>query len=206
MVLLFFIFQSSWGQWICAFAPSFTVISNVLPFFFVMFGLFNGVIRPYSSLPVFWKYFMYWVNPATYYVGGVLAATLHSQPVQCTMQETAQFNVPSGQTCISYAGAFAQSAGGYLLNPDATADCRYCPFSSGDQYLATLNITYDNKWRDFGIFLGFCISNWALVYFFIWSVRIKGWSFGLGYASSKASKIFSNSIFSRSKKAKGQEL
>ncbi|KAI0395862.1 hypothetical protein F5Y17DRAFT_421741 [Xylariaceae sp. FL0594] len=33
---------------------------------------------------------------------------------------------------------------------------------------------------DFGIFLAFCISNWALVYFFIYTVRIRGWSFGLG--------------------------
>lgn len=32
MTLLFFLFQASWGQWITAFAPSFTVISNVLPF------------------------------------------------------------------------------------------------------------------------------------------------------------------------------
>lgn len=65
MTVLFFLFQASWGQWICAFAPSFTVISNVLPFFFVMFSLFNGVIRPYAQLSVFWKYWMYWVNPAT---------------------------------------------------------------------------------------------------------------------------------------------
>lgn len=56
MTLLFFLFMSSWGQWITAFAPSFTVISNVLPFFFVMFSLFNGVVRPYSMLPVFWRY------------------------------------------------------------------------------------------------------------------------------------------------------
>ena len=51
MTMLFFLFQASWGQWICAFAPNFTVISNVLPFFFVMFSLFNGVVRPYASIP-----------------------------------------------------------------------------------------------------------------------------------------------------------
>ena len=67
MTLLFFFFMDSWGQWICAFAPSFTVISNVLPFFFVMFSLFNGVIRPYSQLPVFWKYWMYYVSCLTHY-------------------------------------------------------------------------------------------------------------------------------------------
>jgi ATP-binding cassette subfamily G (WHITE) protein 2 (SNQ2) len=58
MTMLFYLFVSSWGQWICAFAPSFTVISNVLPFFFVMFGLFNGVVRPYAEMPVFWRYWM----------------------------------------------------------------------------------------------------------------------------------------------------
>jgi len=58
MTMLFFLFISSWGQWICAFAPSFTVISNVLPFFFVMFSLFNGVVKSYSEMPVFWRYWM----------------------------------------------------------------------------------------------------------------------------------------------------
>lgn len=29
MSILFFFFQASWGQWICAFAPSYTVIANV---------------------------------------------------------------------------------------------------------------------------------------------------------------------------------
>ena len=59
MTLLFFLFQSSWGQWICAWAPSFTVISNILPCFLVVFALFNGVVVPYGQLNVFWKY---WVS------------------------------------------------------------------------------------------------------------------------------------------------
>ncbi|KAI6784149.1 uncharacterized protein J7T54_004695 [Emericellopsis cladophorae] len=181
MTMLMFFFMNSWGQWICAFAPNFTVISNVLPFFFVMFGLFNGVVRPYASLPVFWKYWMYYVNPSTYWVGGILAATLHDQPVECSSLETAMFDAPPGQTCQGYAGSFAEQMGGYLLNPDATSGCQYCPYESGDQYLQTLNIQASEKWRDFGIFLAFCISNWALVYFFIYTVRVKGWSFGFGY-------------------------
>jgi ATP-binding cassette subfamily G (WHITE) protein 2 (SNQ2) len=113
-------------------------------------------------------------------MGGVLAATLHNVPVVCKPSETAQFDVPAGQTCSSYAGSFLASAPGYLLNPNASADCQYCPYSSGDDYLRTLNVTASDKWKCFGIFLAFCISNWALVYFFIWSIRIKGWSFGFG--------------------------
>ncbi|ROV95974.1 hypothetical protein VMCG_07971 [Cytospora schulzeri] len=181
MTMLFYFFMSSWGQWICAFAPSLTVINNVLPFFFVMVSLFNGVMRPYSMLPVFWRYWMYYLNPSTWWIGGVLAATLSGVQVQCSSAETARFDVPSGQTCGSYAGAFADGAGGYLVDPDATAACQYCAYRSGDQYLSSLNIAAGDKWRDFGIFLAFVISNWALVYFFVYTVRIRGWSFGFGW-------------------------
>lgn len=189
MTVLMFLFMSSWGQWICAFAPSFTVISNILPFFFVMFGLFNGVVQPYSMLPVFWRYWTYYVNPSTYWIGGILAATLDGQPVLCDVSETARFDAPRGQTCAEYAGAFANSTGGYLLNPSASADCQYCPYSNGNQYLETLNIHAGEKWRDFGIFLAFCISNWALVYFFIYTVRIRGWRFGFNHVFGSLGKL-----------------
>jgi ATP-binding cassette subfamily G (WHITE) protein 2 (SNQ2) len=163
MTMLFFLFQASWGQWITAFAPSFTVISNVLPFFFVMFSLFNGVVRPYSELPVFWRYWMYYVNPSTWWIGGVLAATLAGQPIECAESETAVFDPPPGQSCTQYAGAFAQSSGGYLLQPDATSNCMMCPYSEANSYLATLNISPEDKWRDFGIFLVFVATNYMLV-------------------------------------------
>lgn len=189
MTLLFYFFVNSWGQWICAFAPSFTVISNVLPFFFVMFSLMNGVIRPFAQLPVFWRYWMYYLNPSTYWIGGVLSATLTGIPVECTAAETGHFDPPPGQTCDSYAGSFAHGAGGYLVNPTATADCQYCPYSLGDQYLSTLNISASDKWRNFGIFFAFCISNWALVYFFIYTVRIRGWSFGFGLLFGGIGKV-----------------
>lgn len=204
MTILFYLFISSWGQWICAFAPSFTVISNVLPFFFVMFSLFNGVVRPYSQLSVFWKYWMYYVNPSTYWIGGVLAATLHGIPIECESSETAQFDAPPGQTCRSYAGGFLSQSPGYLLNPDASSGCMYCPYASGDEYLATLNIKASDKWRDFGIFFAFCVSNWALVYFFIWSVRIKGWSFGFGAIGKMAGKVM-RSLKSRGAKRQSDE-
>ena len=180
MVLLFFFFQASWGQWICAFAPSFTVISNVLPFFFVMFSLFNGVVRPYTMIPVFWRYWLYYLIPSTYWIGGVVAATLKNISVVCAPGEAAYFNPPPGQTCQQYAGAFAANASsGYLTNPGATSNCGFCPYSNGNEYMAVLNIVPGDKWRNLGIFVGFVFSNWALVYFFIYTVRVRGWSFGM---------------------------
>ncbi|KAF2716971.1 hypothetical protein K431DRAFT_316157 [Polychaeton citri CBS 116435] len=189
MSLLFFLFMSSWGQWICAFAPSFTVISNILPFFFVIFSLFNGVVRPYSQLRGPWRYVLYWINPSTYWISGMMAATLDGQPVDCAEAETAKFNTPPGQTCESYAGAFTAATGGRLLNPNDTSNCQYCPYTNGNQYMAALNVHADQKWRDFGIFLMFCVTNYMLVYFFIWSCRVKGWGFGFGYLFGFLGKV-----------------
>ena len=181
MTILFFLFMASWGQWICAFAPSFTVIANVLPFFFVMFAMFNGVVVPYSQLSVFWKYWMYYLNPSQWWISGVMSSVLADVKVQCAPNEAAYFNPPPGQTCNDYASAFVHTVGqGYLTNPDSTSDCGYCPYGSGREYLTTLNISPSDKWRDFGIFLIFVFTNWALVYFFIYYVRIKGFTFGIG--------------------------
>jgi ATP-binding cassette subfamily G (WHITE) protein 2 (SNQ2) len=182
MSMLFFLFQASWGQWICAFAPSFTVISNVLPFFFVMVNLFNGIVRPYADYPVFWKYWMYYVNPMTWWLRGVLSAVLPGVQIECASQEATHFNPPPGQTCQQYAGDFVTSVAkvGKLVNPGAMSDCQYCPYETGSDYMVNLNVHAGDKWRSFGIFLAFVIINWALVYFFIYTVRVRGWSFGIG--------------------------
>jgi ATP-binding cassette subfamily G (WHITE) protein 2 (SNQ2) len=143
-----------------------------------MFSLFNGVVRPYALMPVFWRYWMYYVNPSTYWIGGVLSAALDNTPVHCLPNEAAYFNPPPGSNCSTYAKDFLLQAGGHLLNPDATSECGYCQFTSGNDYLHTINVKSEDKWRYFGIFFAFCLSNWFLVYFFIYTVRIRGWSFG----------------------------
>lgn len=183
MSMLFFLFQASWGQWICAFAPSFTVISNVLPFFFVMVNLFNGIVRPYSDYPVFWKYWMYYLNPTTWWMRGVISSTFPSVQIQCQPSEATRFNPPPGQTCRDYAGNFVDNLTkvGYLLDDNATSNCGYCPYKTGSEYMQNLNVHEGDKWRCFGIFLAFVIVNWFLVYFFIYTVRVRGWSFGMGY-------------------------
>lgn len=180
MWLLFNLFVTSWGQWISAFAPSYTVISNVIPFFLVSVQLFTGVIRPYATTPVFWKYWLYYLSPVQWFINGVVGTLLHNVPVVCEQSELAIFNPPPGQTCAQYAQSFLEGAVGYLDNPNATSNCGYCQYSVGDDYAASINISYDFRYQSFGIFLAFCISNYALVYFFVYS-RTRGWSFGFGY-------------------------
>jgi ABC-type multidrug transport system ATPase subunit len=209
MSMLFFLFQASWGQWICAFAPSFTVISNVLPFFFVMVNLFNGIVRPYAAYPVFWKYWMYYVNPVTWWLRGVLSAVLPDVQIECATLETTRFDPPPGQTCQQYAGNFVNqiAKAGYLVNGSATQDCQYCPYTTGDEYMANLNVHRDDKWRCFGIFLAFVIINWMLVYFFVYTVRVRGWSFGFGYVFGLAGMLIEGvkGLFKRKGKSDAQQ-
>lgn len=87
------------------------------------------------------------MNPATYWIGGLLAATLAGQPVDCLDEETARFNAPPGQSCEEYAGAFASSTAGYLLDSSSSDICQYCPYTTGDDYLKTINIEASDKWR-----------------------------------------------------------
>ncbi|KAJ5016581.1 Brefeldin A resistance protein [Colletotrichum sp. SAR 10_99] len=191
MVLVWSLFQSSWGQWISAFGPSYSTVSNILPFFFVMVALFNGILVPYDSIPEFWRYWMYYINPTTWFTRGVLSAVLPPAAVQCASAEFARFNPPPGSTCGEYANNFVtQVAGtGYLENPNATSNCGYCPYNNGGEYMRTLNVFLTDKWPSFGILIAFAVANWALVYFFVYTVRIRRWTFGVSTVAKVLSGI-----------------
>ena len=51
--------------------------------------------------------------------------------------------------------AWVASTAGYLFNPNDMANCGYCPYSRGVDYMATLNIRPEHKWRNFSVFFGF---------------------------------------------------
>lgn len=95
---------------------------------------------PFEQLPKFYSSWVYWVNPVTWVVRGVMASAIHSVEVECGQTELVTFQPPQGQTCGEYAGEWSRAAFGELLNMDATSDCNYCPFKNGDEYLQTVNI------------------------------------------------------------------
>lgn len=103
---------------------------------------------------------MYYLSPYTYVIEALLGQALGHQPIQCSPVELATIEPPSGQSCAAYMGPYISSVGGYTTNPDATRACQYCSFSTTDAFLETsLNIFYDNHWRDLGIFAVFIVFN-----------------------------------------------
>lgn len=61
---------------------------------------------------------------------------------------------------------FSMGGPGYITN-NQTSDCSYCAYRIGDQFYEPLEISFDTRWRDFGILLAFVGSN--LVFLFLGS-------------------------------------
>lgn len=94
---------------------------------------------------------MYRVSPVTYSVSGILATGISAVPVTCALSELLVFDPPAPLSCARYLASYLASAGGSLLNPNATAGCHLCPVGSTDEVLLGLGIKYEDRWWMFGV-------------------------------------------------------
>lgn len=177
-VLTYEVFQVLLGLLMMAVSPDLGVAGNVLVFMVCTMNWYNGLIVPYSQMQVFWRYWLYYLNPFTYLLGGLLIAVDGGLSVHCEDSDLHKFTPPPGQTCGAYAGSWASSAMAQLIDPLATDSCSVCIWTNGDQYLDGFNLSphkTGGKWGFWGIFLAFTVSNFVLVYFLTWATKIKGW-------------------------------
>jgi ABC-type multidrug transport system permease subunit len=97
----------------------------------------------------FWRYWMYYLDPFTYLVGGLLTNILWDVKVECNPSEYLTFSAPDGQTCGEYMADFLAAQPGYLLDANATATCSFCQYSTGADYAKTFNLREKYYgWRD----------------------------------------------------------
>ncbi|QRW00881.1 ABC-2 type transporter [Ceratobasidium sp. AG-Ba] len=159
MILVTEIFSVTLGQMVAALTPSVFIASLLNPFILVTFSLFCGVTIAKDAIPKFWRVWLYELDPFTRLISGLVSTELHGLKITCTPLEFSVFQPPSGQTCVQWAGDFVNATVGYLDNPSATSDCRYCPYSYGDDFYKSLNISFDTRWRDLGIMIAFTVFN-----------------------------------------------
>ena len=132
---------------------------------------------------------MYRVSPFTYLINGMLATGLANTEATCADIEYSTFDPREDETCGDYVRAYIKQAGGYVLNPDATSQCRFCPIRDTNVYLRQLVSEYSTRWRNFGmlysspwafphsnnpigIMFAFIIFNIAAALFFYWLARV----------------------------------
>ncbi|KAK4052513.1 Multidrug resistance protein [Microbotryomycetes sp. JL201] len=168
-VFLFYI--STFSTALVAGMQSVETAGNIGNLLFSMSLIFCGVLASQQTLPGFWI-FMYRVSPFTYFAEGFLTTGLSNTPLQCSDIEFIQFQPPSGQTCQQYMQPYIDSATGYLLDGAATSDCQFCAQSSTNDFLANFNMSYGNRWRDFGILWVYVAFNVAAGVFLYWLARV----------------------------------
>ncbi|BGO92884.1 hypothetical protein NBRC10512_008005 [Rhodotorula toruloides] len=159
MILLTEMFSVTMGQAIAALAPSIYAAGAVNPFLLVVFSLFCGVTVPRPNMPGFFRAWLYWLDPLTWLIAGLVTNELHDLRVTCLDSEYRIVQPPAGQTCSAWLQPFVSAAGGYLANPDATSNCQYCQYSVGDQFFEPLGLSFSERGRDLGIFLCYSVFN-----------------------------------------------
>lgn len=164
MILICELFSVTLGQMIAASTPNPFLASLLNPFIIITFALFCGVTIPKPNIPKFWRSWLYELDPFTRLISGMVVTELHDLPVVCSELEFNTFPIPSGETCGSYAEKFMSVAPGYLRNLTATESCEYCAFSVGDEFYTPLALSFDDRWRDLGIFLAFVGSNLVILF------------------------------------------
>ncbi|KAK6461712.1 multidrug resistance protein [Scheffersomyces coipomensis] len=167
----FFVYTSTMGQLCLSFNELADNAANLATLLFSMCLNFCGVLAGPKVLPGFWI-FMYRCNPFTYLVQGILSTGLANTKVICATEELLLFNPPSGETCGTYMAPYMKLAGGYLTDTGATSGCQYCQMNSTNDYLASVNAYFSERWRNFGIFIVFIAFNIILTIIFYWAARV----------------------------------
>ncbi|KIW79613.1 hypothetical protein Z517_06225 [Fonsecaea pedrosoi CBS 271.37] len=164
MVLITELFSVTLGQMVAAITPSSFISSLINPFIVIVFALFCGVTIPKPQIPGFWRAWLYQLDPFTRLVSGMVTTELHDRRVVCTSSELNSFPSLPGQDCGEYMSNFFERGGpGYIVS-NVTDTCRYCAYKIGDQFYEPLQLSFNDRWRDLGIFAAFIASNLILLF------------------------------------------
>lgn len=137
---------------------------------FVMCMLFCGVLATPVVFPRFWI-FLYRCSPFTYFVQGTLATGLSNAEMHCSAKEYLVFKPPEGKTCGEYMSNYMKVAGGFLEDETSKKQCKFCQVRTKNDYLNQSNIYWNDRWRDWGIFICYIAINILFALFFYWLAR-----------------------------------
>ncbi|KAI0890676.1 BcatrD protein [Annulohypoxylon maeteangense] len=134
---------------------------------FMLSLIFSGVLVPPDALPRFWI-FMYRATPLSYYISAIISTGLSGSDIYCSSNDLLQLDPPSDQTC----GSYLSSPTSVVLNPDASAGCQVCPYTSADALLAYFGIYYDDRWWQYGVTIAYNVINVMLAILLYWLVKV----------------------------------
>ncbi|KAG5354990.1 Multidrug resistance protein [Yarrowia sp. B02] len=173
----FYVYNSTFAHMMGA---AFENKENAATIGYLLFALcliFCGVLATKEDMPHFWI-FMYRVSPLTYLVSGLLSAGVGQTDVVCTDNELVKFKPMDGTSCGQYMTKFIAGLGelglptGYLVDPQATDMCGYCPIHTTDGYLDQVDVKYSQRWRNYGILFAYPAFNVFMAFAFYYIFRV----------------------------------
>lgn len=67
---------------------------------------------------------------------------------------------------------YMKHEGGYLLPESDGGPCLYCPMNDTMQYLDRIDVSFDERWRNFGLLWVFVVFNVAMAMALYWVFRV----------------------------------
>ncbi|GAA6060988.1 hypothetical protein JCM10212_000674 [Sporobolomyces blumeae] len=173
--VIFELYYASFAQFVASFSPNAMAASVLFSSFFSFVIIFNGVVQPVAQLPYFWRSWMYHLTPFTYLIEGLVANALGGVPIRCKESQFQILNPPAGQQCVQWMQAYTSTNAGYAeVLPNG--DCGYCTYRVGDEFLASVGMSYSHRWRDIGFLCAYIVFNFAAVFACHYLAREFKWS------------------------------
>ena len=144
---------------------------NVANFLFILVLFFCGILATPDQMPSFWI-FLYRISPLNYWISAVLSTGLANVDVKCASNEWTTVSAPDNQKCGEYMADYISRAGGYLMDPEATSDCKFCKIKSTNIFLSAINAEYSERWRNFAIMWAYIAFNIFAAIALYWLVRM----------------------------------
>ncbi|KAK7035399.1 Multidrug resistance protein [Paramarasmius palmivorus] len=171
LLLTFLLFSSTFTHLTIAGVDTAETGGNIANLLYLLCITFCGILVPPQNMPGFW-HFMWRVSPFTYWTSAMMSSALADAPAYCSDVEVSIFNPPSNSTCGEYLSDYLSVAGGKLTDPSATSQCEYCSITNTTMFLTSVNTSYDDAWRNFGIMWAYIFFNLFATLFFYWLARV----------------------------------
>jgi ABC-type multidrug transport system permease subunit/ABC-type multidrug transport system ATPase subunit len=186
-LLMFLLFTGTFSTFIIAGFETAEAGGNVANLMFTLCLIFCGVLATKENLPGFWGWMLV-VSPFKYMIAGMLATAVANTEVICADNEIVTLQPRAGESCLDYLGPYSDAVGGRILNENATADCRYCPISDTNTFLAGVDSYYSERWQNFGVLWVYVFFNIFAALFVYWLARVPKKNLGKEKGSKKEKK------------------
>ncbi|PGH13961.1 hypothetical protein AJ79_03376 [Helicocarpus griseus UAMH5409] len=167
----FLIFTCTFTDFVIAGFESAEAGGNVANLLFMLCLIFCGILASPDAFPRFWI-FMYRISPFTYMTSAMMSAAVANSKVVCAANEFVSFAPPLGQKCGEYMEDYIAAVGGYFVDDNATDVCSFCKIEFTNTFLAASKSYYSERWRNFGIFMAYCVFNIGGALFIYWLARV----------------------------------